>query len=439
VHEDWQRIHPPRWNEVYTPSGPYAFIRSQNVHNDGFHRNGLAFIGARHAAELNNVEVLAGDVLLNITGDSVARSCQVDDSILPARVNQHVAIVRPNADKLDKRFLRYALVSPPMQSRLQSWAGSGGTRNALTKAMIESLEVLAPKDVGEQRTIAHILGTLDDKIELNRRLNETLEAIARTLFKSWFVDFDPVRAKAERRDIGLPPHIAVLFPDRFEDSELGEIPVGWKVRDLSQVTAQITKGTTPTQNDLSNAPTSDSQVTYLRVNAIADDGSILYDKLTKIPETVHNGALKRSVLQANDVVYTIAGTIGRIGVIEDDVLPANTNQAVAIIRPKLGVIPPGLIVLTMRQQAFQEELHSNIVHAVQANLSLGMISHAKAVFPPLGSIDKIFKPIEQILRKASTNRRQSRTLAAIRDALLPKLISGEIRAKGAVRVVEATT
>jgi len=190
---------------------------------------------------------------------------------------------------------------------------------------------------------------------------------------------------------------------------------------------------------LSNAPTSDSQVTYLRVNAIADDGSILYDKLTKIPETVHNGALKRSVLQANDVVYTIAGTIGRIGVIEDDVLPANTNQAVAIIRPKLGVIPPGLIVLTMRQQAFQEELHSNIVHAVQANLSLGMISHAKAVFPPLGSIDKIFKPIEQILRKASTNRRQSRTLAAIRDALLPKLISVEIRAKGAVRVVEATT
>ena len=82
----------------------------------------------------------------------------------------------------------------------------------------------------EQRAIAHILGTLDDKIELNRRMNETLEAMARALFKSWFVDFDPVRAKAEGRDPGLPQPLADLFPDSFEDSELGEIPKGWQVR-----------------------------------------------------------------------------------------------------------------------------------------------------------------------------------------------------------------
>ena len=81
----------------------------------------------------------------------------------------------------------------------------------------------------EQRAIAHILGTLDDKIELNRRMNETLEAMARALFKSWFVDFDPVRAKAEGRDPGLPKPLADLFPDRFVDSELGEIPEGWEV------------------------------------------------------------------------------------------------------------------------------------------------------------------------------------------------------------------
>src|SRR6185437_15207677 len=83
--------------------------------------------------------------------------------------------------------------------------------------------------IHEQRAIAHILGTLDDKIELNRRMNETLEAMARALFKSWFVDFDPVRAKAEGRDTGLPKHIADLFPDSFEDSELGEVPKGWTV------------------------------------------------------------------------------------------------------------------------------------------------------------------------------------------------------------------
>ena len=248
-----------------------------------------------------------------------------------------------------------------------------------------------------------------------------------SIFESWFVDFDPVRAKAEGRDPGLPKDIADLFPDRFEDSELGEIPAGWSVGDLTQVTAQITKGTTPTETDISNAPASDTQINYLRVNAIAENGSILYDKLTKIPETVHKGALKRSILRANDVVYTIAGTIGRVGVVEDDLLPANTNQAVAIIRPKPGLIPPGFLVLTMRQQAFQEELHSNIVHAVQANLSLGMISRANAVFPPLDSLDEIFTPIANLLRKASANSRESRTLAAVRDTLLPKLISGELR------------
>ena len=93
------------------------------------------------------------------------------------------------------------------------------------------MPALPPLD--EQRAIAHILGTLDDKIELNRRMNETLEAMARALFKSWFVDFDPVRAKAEGRDPGLPKPLADLFPDSFEDSELGEIPKGWEVRRLS--------------------------------------------------------------------------------------------------------------------------------------------------------------------------------------------------------------
>ena len=87
----------------------------------------------------------------------------------------------------------------------------------------------------DQRAIAHILGSLDDKIELNRRMNRILEAMARAIFKSWFVDFDPVRAKAEGRPTGLPDGIAALFPDSFEDSELGEIPKGWRVLPLSEV------------------------------------------------------------------------------------------------------------------------------------------------------------------------------------------------------------
>ncbi len=182
-------------SSVYLDSGEIALVRSQNIYNDGFHRDGVVYLTCQHAAELANVEVVEQDVLLNITGDSVARVCQIDPGILPARVNQHVAIIRPDPERLWSRFLRYFLVSPEMQVHMLSLAGAGATRNALTKGMIESFEVPAPSDVQDQRAIAHILGTLDDKIELNRRMSETLEAMARAFFKSWFVDFNPVRAK----------------------------------------------------------------------------------------------------------------------------------------------------------------------------------------------------------------------------------------------------
>ena len=101
--------------------------------------------------------------------------------------------------------------------------------------MIESLDVQAPMDMAEQRAIAHILGTLDDKIELNRRMNETMEEMARALFKSWFVDFDPVRAKMEGRDTGIPPDVDALFPDRLVDSELGDIPGGMGGKGIGRV------------------------------------------------------------------------------------------------------------------------------------------------------------------------------------------------------------
>ena len=117
--------------EAYVQDGPYALIRSQNVYNSGFRHDGLALITDEQAEALQNVEVFPGDVLPNITGDSVARVCQVDPTVLPSRVNQHVAIIRTDPRKLDARYLRYYLVAPEVQQMLLSWAGSGGTRMPL--------------------------------------------------------------------------------------------------------------------------------------------------------------------------------------------------------------------------------------------------------------------------------------------------------------------
>ena len=163
----------PRGGEsVYTNSGT-ALIRSQNVVNGEFRFGGLAYIGSTHAEQLSGVTVQEGDVLLNITGDSVARSCRVPPDVLPARVNQHVAIIRPDQTRLDARFLQYVLISPSMQAHLLGLAAAGATRRALTKSMIEDLSVPLPR-FDEQRRIAGVLGGLDDKIEHNRRLANRL-------------------------------------------------------------------------------------------------------------------------------------------------------------------------------------------------------------------------------------------------------------------------
>ena len=149
----------------------------------------------------------------------------------PSFTNQQINSVIPKGE-VDSRFLYYVFTQ--LGQELESTGGRGSVYTNVSKSRFSNIEVLIPIDLTEQRNIAHILGTLDDKIELNRRMNKTLEATARALFKSWFVDFDPVRARMEGRDTGLPRHIADLFPDRLVDSELGEIPEGWGVKTLGE-------------------------------------------------------------------------------------------------------------------------------------------------------------------------------------------------------------
>lgn len=173
----------------------------------------MVYINKDQASKLNNVEVKENDILLNITGDSVARVCIVPQKILPARVNQHVAIIRGN-DIVDNRYLLYYLQY--IKPYLLSLSQGGATRNALTKKMLENLDVkVPPKNV--QNVIISVLSSLDDKIELNRRINENLEQQAQALFKSWFIDFEPFK------------------DSKFVDSELGKIPEGWRVINLLDI------------------------------------------------------------------------------------------------------------------------------------------------------------------------------------------------------------
>lgn len=200
--------------EAYCDKG-ISLVRSQNVLDFTFSHDGLAFINDEQAAKLNNAEVFDGDVLLNITGDSVARACMMDSAFLPARVNQHVAIVRGEKARVLNRYLLYFLQW--RKGHLLQLASAGATRNALTKGMIEQLEIdLPPLDV--QKKIVALLGGLDDKIELNNRINENLKQQAQA-----------------------------IYHEQFETINTDELPIGWRVVALGDIAIISKKSFNPSK------------------------------------------------------------------------------------------------------------------------------------------------------------------------------------------------
>ncbi len=163
---------PSGGKEAYL-GGNTALVRSQNVLDLDFTQDGLAYISDEQAHKLSNVELCLNDTLINITGDSVARVCTLPSWVLPARVNQHVAIVRPDRNKVASKYLTYYLLTK--KDYLLSISASGATRKALTKGMLEEIDVLLPP-LEYQNKIVKVLGSLDDKIELNNRINHNLAA-----------------------------------------------------------------------------------------------------------------------------------------------------------------------------------------------------------------------------------------------------------------------
>jgi type I restriction enzyme S subunit len=415
-------------SSVYLESGEIALIRSQNIYNDGFSLNGLTYITDEHADQLSNVEVLTDDVLLNITGDSVARCCQVDPNILPARVNQHVAIIRPDSKYLNARYLRYYMISPSMQEMMLSWAGSGGTRNALTKGMIESFQIPAPTDICEQQAIACILGALDDKIELYRQMNQTLEEIAQSIFNGWFVDFDPVRAKAAGQDPpGLALHIADLFPDSFENTELGEIPAKWFIQTLGDITGKPKYGFTAPGNHVEVGPR------MLRITDINRDPWINWSSVPYCE--IDAQSFSKNRLHHGDLVIARTGaTTGENAFIED---PPDAVFASYLIRFRPKDQRYGrYLQYWMRSNAYDSLVKARQAGSTRESLNAQVIAGFPILIPPSLVAEAFGDLVESLRMKLNHNNRQTRTLSELRDTLLPKLISGEFRIPDAERIAE---
>jgi type I restriction enzyme S subunit len=406
----------------------FALIRSQNVFDRHFERMGLAFISDEQANRLQGVALQPGDLLLNITGDGVtfSRACTVPADVLPACVNQHVAIVRINRAVADPGYVLSYLTHPAVKLYIESF-NAGGSRRAITKGHIESFAIALPP-ISEQRAIAHILGTLDDKIELNRRVSETLEAMARALFKSWFVDFDPVRAKAEGRDPDLPKPLADLFPDSFVDSELGEVPDGWGVGTFGDVVELLREQVNPLDSP-------HARFCHFSIPAF-DDGQWpkeeLGESIKSLKSRVPPGAVLLSKLNPE---------IERVWLV--DVQPGgravcSTEFLVLRSRPPAG---RSFSYCLARSATFRREIEGLVTGTSKSHqrAHADSILGVRVVRPWAGAIDAFEAAVGPWAERTAECRRESRTLAALRDALLPKLISGELRVKDAERLAAAVT
>ena len=309
----------------------------------------------------------------------------------------------------DPRFCYYFLKSLDLA---QFNAGSGVP--TLNRNHVHSLPTIVPLP-HEQRAIAHILGTLDDKIELNRRRNETLEAMARALFKSWFVDFDPVRTKMAGRDPGLPKHIADLFPDLFVDSELGEIPEGWEVVALPKMievnpARPLKKGERAPYLDMANMPTKGHAP----------------DKVIDRPFGSGMRFTNGDTLVARITPCLENGKTAYVDFLQHGKIGWGSTEYI-VMRPK-PPLPSELAYCLARSAGFREFAIQNMTGTsgrqrvpAKALSQFLLPSLPKQVAASFGSV------VHPLLTRASAAVRESRTLAALRDTLLPKLISGEIR------------
>jgi len=337
-------------------------------------------------------------------------------------LGQNLVLLRAtDPNKITPKYLRWATRGREWWNEVGRYINVGAVFESLRCADIPEFAIPVPS-AAEQKAIAHILGTLDDKIELNRKTNETLEAMAKALFKSWFVDFDPVRAKAEGRPTGLPAEISDLFPDSFEDSELVEIPSGWRDGEIQDI-AELNPETWGSRNQ----PLS---VRYL------DLSNVKNGKIDSIEEYQWEDAPSRArrILKTGDtVVGTVRPGNGSYCLIGEDGITGSTGFAV--LRPKNKNDSAFVYLGSCSKENIDRLAHladGGAYPAVRPEL----VAQTPVIIAARDLLDCFSGSVSPLFAAAEERKRSSKLLCQARDALLPKLISGEIRIPDAEKMLE---
>jgi type I restriction enzyme, S subunit len=428
-------LTPPKgWR--WTPLGSVAQLESGHTpsrKHPEYWDGGIPWIGIKDATE-NHGRTLS-DTHQHISELGLANSSA---RLLPANtvclsrtasVGYVVVISRPMATSqdfvnwvcgpnLEPHYLKYVLLAE--NEALWRFA-SGTTHQTIYYPEAKAFHVCLPS-LAEQKRIAGILCALDDKIELNRKMNETLEQMASALFKSWFIDFDPAHAKAVgRQPAGMDKATAELFPDSFVDSELGKIPKGWEISTLGE-DVTITRGCSYKSEDLASSST--AMVTlksFKRGGGYRHDGLKSYTGAYKPAQVVRTGEL---VVSYTDVTQA-AELIGRPAIVSTtpDFKQLVISQDVSVVRPKNST-PISYLYRLMMEESFRAHTYAHSTGTTVLHLSSTALPSFKFIKPKTELLAAFDKTAANLMKLTDENHQQSRLLSATRDALLPKLLSG---------------
>lgn len=404
-------------SEQYKQTGHFV-LRTVNIRDDcSIDRNGATYISENEAPQFNRFALQEHDTLFVMVGATLGKIGYIRARDLPALLNQNMWVIRAMPGRVDPIYLHYYF---RMLSKIPlSWV-SGSARGFLRRDDVRNLSVdLPPSD--EQRAVGQLLLSIDNKIELNRQMNETLEAMARAIFKDWFVDFGPTRAKMEGRAPYLAPEIWSLFPDRLDDE--GK-PKGWEAGTLDQIVElnpreQLKAGEVAPYLDMAALPTAGS---------IADQA---------VPREFTSGMRFRNgdTLFARITPCLENGKTAFVQGLPENAIGWGSTEFI-ILRSK-SPVAPAYTYLLARDPAFRSVAIQSMTGTSGRQRAR---SDALGAFPVAIPGEPVWLAFGSIIQtkfqKIGANAKESHILAAIRDLLLPKLMSGEIRVKEASSVVE---
>ena len=391
-------------------------IRVNNFKDGHLQLDDVMRVSPAVEAQYKRTRLEGGEVLLTLVG-STGQTAIAPKALAGWNIARAVAVIRPKPE-IGAEWINICLQSKSVQQFLDERANTT-VQKTLNLSDVKQIPILLPPTEIKQ-AIESIATAIASKIELNRRMNATLEAMARALFQSWFVNFDPVRAKLDgRQPTGLDPATAALFPATFQDSPLGPIPHGWTVGKIKDCCTHIQNGGTPRRNE--SRFWNDGDIPWLT------SGEVRQPIVTTPQNFITEAGLAESsakwIPPLSTVIALYGATAGQVSLVSSRL---TTNQAVCGLVPKKHFA--FFNYLWMR--AATGELENKAVGSAQQNISKGIVEETQVVLAPLPLVEKFADSVGLLFDHWISNLHQSRTLAALRDALLPKLLSGELSVRG---------